>query len=76
VDRRRFLQSATAAGVAATIDRVPAGAEGAAALDAGQSARLAAMVPSPRFYDRNRDTPWLRKKTDLILERMPGAVLP
>jgi len=50
--------------------------QSAAALDAGQAARLAAMVPKPRFYDRNRDTPWLRKKTDLILERMPGAVLP
>ena len=28
----------------------------AAALSPAQAARLAAMVPSPRFYDRNRST--------------------
>ena len=40
---------------------------GAANLDAWEAARLAAMVPKPRYYDRNRDTPWLRTKTNLIL---------
>jgi monofunctional biosynthetic peptidoglycan transglycosylase len=48
----------------------------AAALSAGQAARLAAMVPSPRFYDRHRDTAWLAKKTDIILARMPAAEIP
>lgn len=41
-----------------------------------QSARLAAMVPRPRFYDRNRSAPWLLKKTQIILNRMPRAQLP
>ena len=41
-----------------------------------QAARLAAMVPNPRFYDRNRATPWLERKTQMILARMPAAELP
>ncbi len=49
---------------------------GAAFLDAEQSARLAAMVPNPRFYDRNRNTAWLERKTRMILARMPSAELP
>ncbi|MBL8513957.1 MAG: monofunctional biosynthetic peptidoglycan transglycosylase [Betaproteobacteria bacterium] len=48
----------------------------AAKLSAEQSAKLAAMVPRPRFYDRNRNAPWLMKKTQIILERMPRAQLP
>lgn len=43
---------------------------------AEQAARLAAMVPSPRFYDRNRNTPRLLKKTDIILSRMASAQIP
>jgi monofunctional biosynthetic peptidoglycan transglycosylase len=48
----------------------------AASLTAEQGARLAAMVPNPRFYDRNRQTPWLEKKTQIILGRMGSAELP
>jgi monofunctional biosynthetic peptidoglycan transglycosylase len=48
----------------------------AAQLSAEQSARLAAMVTRPRFYDRNRNAPWLARKTQIILERMPRAQLP
>jgi monofunctional biosynthetic peptidoglycan transglycosylase len=48
----------------------------AAALGAEPAARLAAMVPNPRFYDRNRNTPWLAKKTQIILARMPAAEVP
>ena len=48
----------------------------AAALGPEAAARLAAMVPNPRFYDRNRNTRWLGRKTQLILERMPSAELP
>lgn len=48
----------------------------AAQLSAEQAARLAAMVPNPRFYDRNRNTPGLAKKTAIILARMPSAELP
>ena len=49
---------------------------GAGQLSAEQAAKLAAMVPRPRFYDRNRNAPWLLKKTQIILERMPHAQLP
>jgi monofunctional biosynthetic peptidoglycan transglycosylase len=48
----------------------------AAALSAEQSARLAAMVPNPRFYDRNRNTGYLARRTQTILARMPAAELP
>ena len=49
---------------------------GAASLGPEASARLAAMVPNPRFYDRNRSTRWLMRKTQTILARMPAAELP
>ena len=48
----------------------------AATLGAEPSARLAAMIPNPRFYDRNRNTAWLARKTDIILARMGAAELP
>ncbi|MEO8630088.1 MAG: monofunctional biosynthetic peptidoglycan transglycosylase [Betaproteobacteria bacterium] len=48
----------------------------AANLDAWEAAHLAAMVPKPRYYDRSRNTPWLERKTNLILERMPSAIVP
>jgi monofunctional biosynthetic peptidoglycan transglycosylase len=48
----------------------------AANLDAWEAARLASMVPKPRYYDHNRDTPWLNKKSNLILARMPAAQVP
>ncbi|HUI98666.1 MAG TPA: monofunctional biosynthetic peptidoglycan transglycosylase [Usitatibacter sp.] len=48
----------------------------AAALSAEESARLAAMIPNPRFYDRHRSTRWLERHTQTILARMPQAELP
>ncbi|HXZ48564.1 MAG TPA: monofunctional biosynthetic peptidoglycan transglycosylase [Usitatibacter sp.] len=48
----------------------------AAALGPEDSARLAAMVPNPRFYDRHRSTRWLERRTQTILARMPAAELP
>jgi monofunctional biosynthetic peptidoglycan transglycosylase len=48
----------------------------AATLGPEASARLAAMVPNPRFYDKNRNTQWLARKTQMILARMPAAELP
>lgn len=48
----------------------------ASALTAQQAARLAAMVPNPRFYDLNRNTPWLLKKTNIILNRMVSTPIP
>jgi len=49
---------------------------GAAGLGPEAAARLAAMVPNPRFYDHHRNTAWLGHKTQLILARMPAAELP
>ena len=49
---------------------------GADRLGPEASARLAAMVPNPRYYDRNRNTAWLKRKTQMILARMPAAELP
>lgn len=48
----------------------------AAYLNAGQSARLAAMVPKPRYYDRVRDTPLLERRTWIILDRMSDVQVP
>jgi monofunctional glycosyltransferase len=48
----------------------------AAALAPAQAARLAAMVPNPRFYDRNRAAPWLERKTQIIIARMASAEVP
>lgn len=48
----------------------------AAQLGADQAARLAAMVPNPRYYDRHREAPGMLAKTFVILERMPDAEIP
>jgi monofunctional glycosyltransferase len=48
----------------------------AANLSAAQSARLAAMLPRPRFYDRNRGSPYLASYAERILARMPSAQVP
>ena len=48
----------------------------AAPLGPEQAARLAGMVPNPRYYDRNRNAPGLGRKTAIILGRMPGAEVP
>ncbi len=48
----------------------------AAQLGATQAAKLAAMVPNPRFYDRNRNAPGLARKAGIILARMPSAEMP
>ena len=49
---------------------------GAAQLGPEQAARLAGMVPNPRYYDRNRSAPGLGRKAAIILGRMPGAEVP
>ena len=48
----------------------------AARLSAEQAARLAAMAPNPRFYERNAGAPGLNRKIHIILARMPAAELP
>ena len=48
----------------------------AAVLSPEQSARLAAMLPRPRFYDRNRNSQYLAQYSELILSRMPDSQIP
>lgn len=48
----------------------------AANLSAAQAARLAVMLPNPRFYDKHRGSGYLAKRTNLILRRMGAAELP
>ncbi|MDE2440225.1 MAG: monofunctional biosynthetic peptidoglycan transglycosylase [Betaproteobacteria bacterium] len=48
----------------------------AAQLGPEQAARLAGMVPNPRYYDRNRMAPGLGRKTAIILGRMASAEVP
>jgi monofunctional biosynthetic peptidoglycan transglycosylase len=48
----------------------------AGGLSAGQSARLAVMLPDPRRYDKNRTSAYLARRTELILHRMGSADLP
>ena len=48
----------------------------ASALGASQAARLAVMLPKPRFYDKNRSSRYLTGRTGLILRRMGSAELP
>lgn len=46
------------------------------ALDSVQAARLAAMLPRPRYYDRNRESPYLANYSDSILVQMDAAQIP
>jgi monofunctional biosynthetic peptidoglycan transglycosylase len=48
----------------------------AAQIGPEQAARLAAIIPRPRFYDRNRNTPWIARHTAIILGRMGAAQVP
>ncbi|MFN0317880.1 MAG: monofunctional biosynthetic peptidoglycan transglycosylase [Burkholderiales bacterium] len=48
----------------------------AANLGERQAAHMAAMVPNPRYYDKRRSTPFLERKTAMILARMPASDIP
>lgn len=48
----------------------------ASRLSADQAARLAAMVPNPRYFDRRRDSAYLYRRTEIILGRMNAAQIP
>ncbi len=47
-----------------------------AQLSASQAARMAVMLPNPRYYDKNRASAYLLRRTGLILRRMGSAELP
>ena len=48
----------------------------ASQLSPEQAARLAAMLPNPRFYDRNRDSAYLARRVPVILARMKQVEAP
>jgi monofunctional biosynthetic peptidoglycan transglycosylase len=48
----------------------------AAQLSAAQAARLAAMAPSPRRFERNPRSAYLTGRMAAILARMPGTAIP
>jgi monofunctional biosynthetic peptidoglycan transglycosylase len=48
----------------------------AASLSAWQAARLAAMIPNPRYYDSHRNARGLVRRTATIAARMRLAELP
>ena len=48
----------------------------AAALTPQQSAWLAAILPSPRRYERGRTTPYIQSRVATILARSGGAQIP
>jgi monofunctional biosynthetic peptidoglycan transglycosylase len=48
----------------------------AARLSAEQAARLAAMAPSPRVFERNPESVYLAGRVATILARMPSAAAP
>ncbi|MDB5762748.1 MAG: mtgA [Herminiimonas sp.] len=48
----------------------------AANLGASQAARLAVMLPNPRFFDKHQGSNYLAHRTGLILRRMGSAELP
>ena len=48
----------------------------ASSLSAEQSARLASMVPNPRYYDSHRNARGLERKTGIILARMNQVQAP
>lgn len=45
-------------------------------LSASQSARLAAMLPNPVFYEKNRNTSYLQRRTNTIVQRMRQVSAP
>jgi monofunctional biosynthetic peptidoglycan transglycosylase len=48
----------------------------AAQLSPEQAAKLAAMVPNPRYYDKHREAKGLLRKTEIVLSRMNDAEIP
>jgi monofunctional biosynthetic peptidoglycan transglycosylase len=48
----------------------------AARLSKGQAARMAAMIPNPRFYDKHQYTRYLNRRTGTIQARMHMVTVP
>ncbi|MFZ6770245.1 monofunctional biosynthetic peptidoglycan transglycosylase [Undibacterium sp. Di26W] len=48
----------------------------AANLGPSQAARLAVMLPKPRYFDKNQGSGYLQRRSEVILQRMNSAELP
>lgn len=48
----------------------------ARSLSSQQAAKMAAMIPNPRFYDKNRKARGLSRKTAIIQKRMQQVAIP
>jgi monofunctional biosynthetic peptidoglycan transglycosylase len=48
----------------------------ASRLSANESARLAVMLPSPKFFERRTGSAYLAGRTATIAARMPSAEIP
>ncbi|MBR7799341.1 monofunctional biosynthetic peptidoglycan transglycosylase [Undibacterium fentianense] len=48
----------------------------AAKLSAAQAAKMAVMLPKPRYYDKNTGSAYLQKRSEIILRRMNSSELP
>ena len=48
----------------------------AARLGVNEAARLAVMLPSPKFFERRQGSGYLASRTATIAARMPAAELP
>lgn len=48
----------------------------ASRLGTGEAARLAVMLPSPKFFERRTGSPYLSGRASTVMARMPAAELP
>ena len=48
----------------------------ASALNAVQAARMAAMIPNPRYFDKHTGSAYLTHRSEIILQRMSSAQIP
>uniref|UniRef100_UPI002899E0EF transglycosylase domain-containing protein n=1 Tax=Massilia sp. TaxID=1882437 RepID=UPI002899E0EF len=48
----------------------------AARLSQAEAARLAVMLPNPRYYDKHRTTNYLQRRTNAIVRQMRFAEVP
>jgi monofunctional biosynthetic peptidoglycan transglycosylase len=50
--------------------------EPAAHLDREEAARLAAIIPKPRYYSRNPETPYIEQRMEALLDQMEDVRVP
>ena len=48
----------------------------AASLSSTQAARLAVMLPKPRYFDKNQGSGYLQRRTEIIVRRINNAEIP